>query len=423
MELLKYLADVTDTIKAHAAKKYPQNMWMFDIQHSFWHSIKDARANGKKLVMFGAAVPPEIAYAMDLAVMIPDAISTRLASTPELINHYIDIAEEQIPASVCGIDKGILGFFASGDIEELPEAFVYSTVPCDSGRVAYAAIADILRKKGVPTYNIDVPYRKDEYGFRYIAEELKGVVEWLEKTLDVKLDWDKMKEVMKLSNKATELLAENGKYRAMIPCPMPGRMLVLNELYTSMLGTQALVDFLQAELDMAKANVAAGRGAVKDERYRVCWLQNMVWSNVGLMDWLEREYGAVVIMDGMGYDRGILCDNIDDPDEVYYCLGKRALATPMIHASSGPAGPWVELAAEMNDIYSINLSMFIGHVGCKHTWAASKLVTDEIKDRFGLPTLYLDLDAIDGRYKTTEEIKATIAEYMETIGAEKLSKK
>ena len=415
MELLKYLSDVTDSIMAHAAKKYPQNMWMFEIQRDFWHGIKEAHQNGKKLVMFGACIAPEIAYGFDAPVLVPDAISTRLASTPELINKYIDIAEESVPATVCGIDKAILGIFASGDLEELPDAFVYSTVPCDSGRVAYAAAADILSKKGVPCYTVDVPYRKDDYGYEYLATQFDGVIKWLEGVLGQKFDWDRMKTVMEKSNKATELLAENAKMRRLVPCPMPGRMLVLNELYTSMLGSDSLITFLQKELDVAKANVAAGRGAVKQENYRVCWLQNMVWSNVGLMDWLEREYGAVVIMDGMGYDRGVTCPDCGDKHSILLTLGKRALATPMVHASSGPAQPWVELASEMYDLYSINLSMFIGHVGCKHTWAASKLVTDEIKKRFGLPTLNLDLDAIDGRYKSTEDIKATISEYMETI--------
>jgi hypothetical protein len=38
-----------------------------------------------------------------------------------------------------------------------------------------------------------------------------------------------------------------------------------------------------------------------------------------------------------------------------------------------------------------------------------------VQEKYGLPTLYLDLDAIDGRYKSNDEIKAQISEYFETV--------
>lgn len=45
----------------------------------------------------------------------------------------------------------------------------------------------------------------------------------------------------------------------------------------------------------------------------------------------------------------------------------------------------------------------------------AKMVTDMVQEKFGMPTLYVDLDAIDGRYKSGDEIKAQIAEYFETV--------
>ncbi len=413
MELLKYLSERADSVMGYAGKKYPDKAWMFKVQQTYWNDIFEAHQKGKKLVLLGACVPPEIIYAFDAVPLVMDAIATRLAGDPELIQKYIDIAEKNIPATVCGIDKADLGVILSGDFEIKPDAFLYSTVPCDSSRTVYPMID---RHLGVPSMCLDVPYRKDEFGFQYLADQMRDVVAFLEKTFETKLDWKKLEKVIELSNEATRLLSKIGELRRIVPCPLPGRLLVLNELYSSMIGSQAMVDYLQAQYDVGKAIADKGFGCVKEEKYRVTWLQNMVWSNVGIMDWLEKEYGAVVIMDGMGYDRGVIIDNVHDENEVYLGLAKRALATPMIHASSGPAQPWIDLASEFIDIYKINMSMFIGHVGCKHTWAAGKLVKDAIQDKFGIPSLTLDLDAIDGRYKTTEEIKATISEYIDTIG-------
>jgi hypothetical protein len=63
--------------------------------------------------------------------------------------------------------------------------------------------------------------------------------------------------------------------------------------------------------------------------------------------------------------------------------------------------------------------MFVGHVGCKHTWAAAKVIKDMVMEKFGLPTLTIDVDAVDGRYKTTEEIREIIGEYMDNIVEQK----
>lgn len=66
-----------------------------------------------------------------------------------------------------------------------------------------------------------------------------------------------------------------------------------------------------------------------------------------------------------------------------------------------------------NDL--ISLSIFMGHVGCKHTWASGKIVTDMIQEKYGIPTLYVDVDAIDPRYKSTDELRLQLGEYMEAV--------
>lgn len=67
--------------------------------------------------------------------------------------------------------------------------------------------------------------------------------------------------------------------------------------------------------------------------------------------------------------------------------------------------------------YSVNLAMFAGHVGCKHTWAAHKIVKDVVEKKYGVPVLTFDLDSVDVRYKSVAEVKETIKEFMETLEA------
>ena len=87
----------------------------------------------------------------------------------------------------------------------------------------------------------------------------------------------------------------------------------------------------------------------------------------------------------------------------------------MIHGASGPSEYHLHLVVTLMDEYKANVSFFIGHVGCKHTWASAKMVSDMVQEKYGIPTLYVDVDCIDGRYKSKDEIKAEITQYMETV--------
>jgi hypothetical protein len=158
-----------------------------------------------------------------------------------------------------------------------------------------------------------------------------------------------------------------------------------------------------------------GMGACPDEKYRVAMLQNMIWGHAKIMDWMEKTYNAVAVMDAFGFQGDIYYEHLDDRRDCLKTMGRKMQNNPMIHGASGPSRYHLELVEKIFEEYDPNVSMFLGHVGCKHTWASSKIITDMIQDKYGLPTLFVDLDAIDGRYKSGDEIKDQISEYFETV--------
>jgi benzoyl-CoA reductase/2-hydroxyglutaryl-CoA dehydratase subunit BcrC/BadD/HgdB len=244
---------------------------------------------------------------------------------------------------------------------------------------------------------------------------MRGVVSFLEDVTGHKLDWNRLVKVMEYSNQGYGLIAQIAELRKTIPCPLPGRLLVLNEIFGIMTGSPEVVDFLRAEYDVGKERVERAEGCVAEEKFRVAWIQNPIWFDVGIYDWLEKEYGAVTIMDAFGYQKSLPIDNPWDGKEVFRGLGKRLLRQPMIHGSSGPTEYWMDLVTEIVSEYKCNAAIFAGHVGCKHTWAVGKLIKDMVSDRFGIPILMFDVDALDPRYKGSEAIKARLKAFMETI--------
>jgi len=411
-DLIKYLSDSVDSLLDYMKKKSPDRLWMFEVQKSQWGDIYNAHKDGKKLIYVSACVPPELIFAFDCVPCLLDAIPTRLASQPELSSKYIDFAEQFVPPTMCAIDKVDVGTVFSGDMVEKPDAFIYTTYPCDNSRAIYPAIE---KKLGVPTFVIDAPFRKDDRGYRYLADQYKDMVVFLEELTGKKLDWDRFEEVMDISNQTNILMDKVSTLRKRVPCPLPSRLLILNELQLQMIGHPGLLKFFENQYKVGMSNIENGIGAVPDEKYRVTWLQNMLWSNAGIMDWMEKKYGAVLIMDAFGYQKAPLFEDPKDRERVFMDCGRKALASPMIHGASGPAEIYLDLVDQVMDEYSINVAMFVGHVGCKHTWAAAKMVKDTIAEKYDLPTLLMDIDACDARYKSTEEIKEIISEYMESV--------
>ena len=96
-------------------------------------------------------------------------------------------------------------------------------------------------------------------------------------------------------------------------------------------------------------------------------------------------------------------------------MAKKIENNPMIHGASGPSENFIYLVDHIFEDYEPDVSIFLGHIGCKHTWASAKMVTDMIQKKYGLPSLYLDVDGIDGRYKTHDEITGALGQYFDTV--------
>lgn len=415
IDILKKIADQGNGIVEHSKKKYPERTYMFEFTNQYWQDIYYARENGIPIVMIAhPGIPQEMIYALGAIPFGIDALAIRLASSPDVFK-YIDLAEKFIPSTLCGLDKVDLGVILSGDLCFKPDAFIFASLPCDSARATYPLLAEYL---DVPYFILDTPYRKDEVGYKYSMENLKEAYEFLQRVLGRKHDPGKLAEVIKRSNEAAHLLTEVTNLRKLKPCPLPSRLLAMNGVAGSSMGSQYLVDYLQKLYEEGNANAEMEKGCTAgEEKYRVLWLQNMMWSSVNVMDWMEKEYDAVSVMDSFGFTGSFIIDDPYDYDKIFNGLIKRCLAYPMVHGASGPAQVWLDLAKRQIEEYGVNLALFAGHVGCKHTWAAHKIVKDVVEKEYGVPVLTFDLDGTDSRYKSSEEIKETIKEFMETLEA------
>ena len=413
MSITEFACTRIDSSIERMKEKHPEMLWTMEIQKFMWDGYRDAQKNGKKLVFYGGPVPTELIAAFDCFGFYMDCIPFRLSTNPALTAKYIDEAEKYVAPTMCGLDKTELGAWLSGAYGIKPDIFVYNSVPCDSSRLAYPAMAKMMN---VPTFVFDTPFRRDERSYEYMANQIEDFVSFMEEATGHKLDWEKMKYYMENANRNFDLQQKCAEMRKIKPCPLPGRLLVLNGTTNAVACYPEMGDLLQSELEAGQMMVDMGMGAcMNGEKYRVAMLQNMIWGAASIMDWMQNEYDACPVMDAFGFQGGPMYEHMDDRRDCYKIMGRKFQDNPMIHGASGPSEYHLDLVDKIFQEYDPNVSMFLGHVGCKHTWASAKMVSDLVQEKYGLPTLYLDLDAIDGRYKSNDEIKAQIAEYFETV--------
>ncbi len=134
----------------------------------------------------------------------------------------------------------------------------------------------------VPIYNIDLPYplfekeidHREVWGYyhRYIVEEYRGLVAFLEEQTGKKMDYDRLEELVDLTDRTWDLIHETYELRRAVPCPM-GTGDAMNTMVpmSFMLATQEAYDFyldLNREL---KEKIERKEGVVEDEKYRLLW--------------------------------------------------------------------------------------------------------------------------------------------------------
>lgn len=413
MSTLDYIAGTAESKQAHAIERNPDMVWIYDIQVAQWATIRDAHKNGKKVVAFGGPVPVDLMYAFDCQPYYLDQLPLSTAPNVDMTAKFVDLCEAHTNQSMCSIDKVEMGALLADQIGVKPDAFVYSTVPCDSSRIAYPVMEKIWN---VPTFNVDLPFRRDRRGEDYLIAQTKEFITFMEEFTGQKLDWEKFKESMKVANRTNELLEQCADLRKHTPCPLPGTLLVTNACMSGQAADPAMATFLEKEVETGQMMIDLGMGAcMNGERYRMLFLQNMLWTSLKSYGYLEREYGAVCIMDVLGHFHGDFYEHMDDREDCFRIMAHKMMNLPMIHGAAGPVEYYEDRIRYLMDNFNINTSVFLGHVGCKHTWASTKILSDFIQENYGIPTLLLDVDCIDGRYKTAEEVQNSIAEYLENV--------
>ena len=124
-----------------------------------------------------------------------------------------------------------------------------------------------------PPYEDDIDYREVEnYYAKYMTEELRGLVKFLEKHTGRKMDWDRLSELVDLTDRTWNLIWDTYDLRRAIPTPMDtGDAMNTMVPIAFLMATQQAYDFFQELYNELKYRVDNKIGVIPEEKYRLMW--------------------------------------------------------------------------------------------------------------------------------------------------------
>ncbi len=382
------------------------------------NSVIECAEQGKPFIAGYFCNAPEVFHAMDLTWYMLMETPFLAASAP-FLTEDIQAAEDMgLGSDLCTAIRLPIYYIETGQLP-IPTACLGLIYPCDGAPMLHQVMMHNKGWQNVPVYAADPPYTSDQRAIDYFADELKRMVEFLEKHTKQTLDMNALKEVCEESNKTYSLWQEYNELRRAVPCPHGwgiggAQAFAVSQCFVA--GDPRCTDWFQQLVKCAEMRVEAGEGPEGvEEKIRYLWFDILPYGWVfEVMPWMEEEWGAVLTMDMFGNFPYTLIDTSTE-DTIFKGLAKRNLIdAPMIRQARGTAENFSADIRRIVRDYKIDCVIWPGHMGHKDGSAASGIMRETCRE-LEVPFLHIGLDLFDRRFTSPEEVKDVISKFFTSI--------
>ena len=381
--------------------------WMF--------AARDARSQGKKIVLVPFNFPPDLVHAFDNAVPLTTEVLTTIAALalPGGGERYWEFMQSLgLPDHICSANSVEIASLLSGK-DFLPDAII-SAAPgaCDANSKVHEFLSHY---QGIPQFIFEKPVDDSPEGLAVYGKYFRTLIRNLEELTGERLDEDRLRRVVERSNRCTELYWELFEYRKMKPSPLPNLFnLFLAPLRFCLWGTESGIRTLEVMLETGERRRAGGLYSAEEERCRVLWAYTSYYFNVSeLHRWMGHK--------GWSFLADVLSLYLPQPidtssyDTMVDGLVTAAWEYPM-NRQMGKASmsrAWVSDMVWAAKELGADCAVHCGHDACKQTWSVVSILGEELKRQADVPLLVLHGDSW---LKTTTPITVIQQELEEFIG-------
>jgi len=378
----------------------------------YMEAIANADRDGKHLVWHGTQMNTEVYYAMDIVPVFNEMYSVLFSMMGGPVNEIFDLsAANGLPTELCAFNKSMDGMCQAGIAPKGTMATWHGS-SCDN---TPKALVNLSRTQNIPTYFMDRPYKLfTKHGLAYWRKQNEEFIAFCEQITGKKMDYDRLKENVKLSWEATKLCQEIEQLTWAVPCPMSWEAafgpLTAARSFSGHPTANAFLTLLRDEL---KERVEKGIGAANPERFRYVFTVSCPYFDMSLIQWMQTKCGAVIVADNIGRYRGTAEWMLDPDDPVGNLAAKQQFN--MGSHNYNPGVEHKEMILEISRRAKVDAAISFNNVGCAEQAGVTRILDDSLQKQLGVPSVVVDCDILDKNFTPREQIEQQLERFFEMV--------
>jgi len=399
-------------------KDFEASKTMRGVMGQYFMALMGPEATGTKIAWCTSVGPAELLRALGFEVYFPENHGAMLGATRMATDLIPEANARGFSPDICSYLTSDIGSYLKGESPfnkmKLPgppkaDVLVYNTNQCRDVKDWFQFYA---REWNVPCIGVHTPRAigdVDEAITTGVAKQIKALVPTLEKIIGHKLDHDKLKEVVTLSRKCTELWKDILQTAATAPAPITffddtiqmGPAVVLR-------GTQAAIDYYEILLAELKQRLADGVGAVEGETHRIYWEGMPIWGKLKSLAMQFVELKTAVV--ASTYCNSWVFEALD-PDKPFESMA-RAYSELFICRSDEPKEAYME---RMIETFKVDGVLYHNAKTCPNNSNSRYDMPQRLQAKTGKPFVIIDGDLNDLRLYSEEQTRTNIEAFVEQL--------
>jgi benzoyl-CoA reductase/2-hydroxyglutaryl-CoA dehydratase subunit BcrC/BadD/HgdB len=379
-------------------------------ERAIFRLLMESFREGSSVVWKSTFVPSEIIYALGAIPLYVESFSA-VASAVEICSPMLDASEQcGYSRDSCTFLRAVLGA-SHKDILPRPDALVSTSYYCDGDPKIFDTFAEGYKK---PHFYLHVPYNVEaEWAVDLLAEQLEEVTLELARLLGRPFHKERLSEIIQHSNEARRHLLKANELRRHVPSPMLGcEAIDYITAITQLWGSPELVRISRLLCEELEERIGKGLSAVEGEQFRLLWCHLRPYYNDEVFNYLEGHHKAVVAFESVN----LITWGEMDTERPFKGLAEKLLANPAI-------GPYERMTREVIKMvrdYQIDGLIWMSPWGCRHFNSMAQLVKDGLKKTVDVPFYILDLECIDKRNYSKEQVRTRLDAFVEVLEGKKI---
>jgi len=380
------------------------------------HYLEGRFLNGVKPVAWvTSGAPVEILKALGFYILYPENHGALCGARKVAVDLCMEAEKRGYSIDICSYARTDFGSIFSGKtpVGKLPKPDLLLTCSniCQTVLYWYQILSHYFK---VPLIVIDTPFLYDEakdYEIEYVKKQLEDSIPICEKIAKKRLNFKKLKRVVKLSKEATELWLEVIETAKNKPSPIS----VFDQFIhmapiVEMRGEEKTVKFYKKLLNELNQRISKGIGAIKNEKRRLLWDNLPIWYKIKFFSEFLAENGVCVVASTYTNAWGELCSLID-PDRPLESIAKTYIH-PILNRSTKDK---LNTMLKMIDEFSIDGVILHSDRSCKPYSIGQMDQRKKLLEEKQIPAILIESDHNDSRVFSDEQVKNRLLALIEMM--------